>query len=402
MTKIDIGELTNLSSKLNELKAPILTKLSKLETSIAEFDSEEKVKGIAWDTSKKHFTTGYPPITTAFATTLDLISDRLDTYYRSFFIEVTNGHVQLDTDQLQDLLIRMQELSAIKAKWLHDMVDELAGIPGIGKIFNEISLNETKKEVILLQKFQEFESRHSSDFDDILETLYYLQTGLDSLGDEKNFLGDQKGFSNSNIVNSPWYKKLTAFNKKHEDDVKRIKETEAGAAAISAEMTAQVLNAQQNLNQMNDAMMNEVNSTNSYNYDSFSKKTWFKSEDINAIDPTSKFKDKNLLDELSNSGVKYNKNDVVVVGKDTTGKLLWLEKGNNKAGLQHIENRHLSDFNSKNIQNIPEFLHDTLKLNPIEQGLSPKGAYSIYIIDGKKYTLAYGTNGFVVSFYPSK
>ncbi|MBO0468823.1 hypothetical protein JZO73_15070, partial [Enterococcus plantarum] len=110
----------------------------------------------------------------------------------------------------------------------------------------------------------------------------------------------------------------------------------------------------------------------------------------------------NLLDDLLKSGVKYNPDDVVMVGKDSSGKLLWLEKGNDKAGLKHIINGHVEDFNAKGIQDIPNFLHDTLKINPIKQGTGPKGPYSVYIIDGQKYTLAYGKNGFVVSFYPSK
>ncbi|MGG5342789.1 hypothetical protein IGI58_001256 [Enterococcus sp. AZ020] len=109
-----------------------------------------------------------------------------------------------------------------------------------------------------------------------------------------------------------------------------------------------------------------------------------------------------LLDELSKSSVKYNPNNVVMVGKNSSNKLLWLEKGNNKAGLKHILNGHVKDFSAKGIQDIPNFLHDTLKANPIKQGTGPKGPYSVYIIDGQKYTLAYGNNGFVISFYPSK
>ncbi|WP_083571663.1 hypothetical protein, partial [Enterococcus moraviensis] len=109
-----------------------------------------------------------------------------------------------------------------------------------------------------------------------------------------------------------------------------------------------------------------------------------------------------LLDELSKSGVKYNPDDVIMVGKDSSGKLLWLEKGNDKAGLKHIINGHVEDFNAKGIQDIPNFLQDTLKINPIKQGTGPKGPYSVYVIDGQKYTLAYGNNGFIVSFYPSK
>lgn len=79
-----------------------------------------------------------------------------------------------------------------------------------------------------------------------------------------------------------------------------------------------------------------------------------------------------------------------------------MEKGDDKAGLKHIINRHLEDFNAKGIQDIPNFLQDTLQKNPIKQGTGPKGPYAVYVIDGQKYTLAYGNNGFVVSFYPSK
>ncbi|MBC1549611.1 hypothetical protein HCJ28_06600 [Listeria sp. FSL L7-1434] len=91
-----------------------------------------------------------------------------------------------------------------------------------------------------------------------------------------------------------------------------------------------------------------------------------------------------------------------MIGKDSSGKLLWLEKGNDKAGLKHIVNGHAENFNAKGIQDIPKFLHDTLKINPIEQGIGPKGPFSVYSINGQKYTLAYGNNGFIVSFYPSK
>lgn len=39
---------------------------------------------------------------------------------------------------------------------------------------------------------------------------------------------------------------------------------------------------------------------------------------------TERFKPKNLMDELKNSGVKYTEKDVVLVAKNYDGKLLWL------------------------------------------------------------------------------
>ena len=55
-----------------------------------------------------------------------------------------------------------------------------------------------------------------------------------------------------------------------------------------------------------------------------------------------------LLDELAKSGVKYNPNDVQAVTKMVDGKLVWLENGNSKAGLEHVMN-HADDFAAKGI-----------------------------------------------------
>lgn len=76
------------------------------------------------------------------------------------------------------------------------------------------------------------------------------------------------------------------------------------------------------------------------------------------------------MNELAESGVKYNADDVVMITKNFDGELLWLEKGN-------------------------------LKTKPVRVGSNSKGKYAEYIINGKEYTVAYGTNGYIVSFYPS-
>ncbi|WP_146237820.1 hypothetical protein [Enterococcus plantarum] len=108
----------------------------------------------------------------------------------------------------------------------------------------------------------------------------------------------------------------------------------------------------------------------------------------------------NLLDDLLKSGVKYNPDDVVMVTKNTEKDLLWLEYGNNKAGLNHIEIRHATDFFKRGIKNIPEFIYDMLKNKPISIVESSKGMNATYIVNGKKYLIAYGKNGFIVSVYP--
>ncbi|HCW54409.1 MAG TPA: hypothetical protein DG753_11885 [Clostridium sp.] len=109
-----------------------------------------------------------------------------------------------------------------------------------------------------------------------------------------------------------------------------------------------------------------------------------------------------LLDELSKSGVKYNPDDVIAVTKTVDGKLVWLENGNSKAGLEHIMS-HADDFASKGIPK------DQIK-NLVMDGLN-KGEIIVYqgrpiyevIFNGEKHRVAItvGNNGFIVGANPS-
>ena len=120
------------------------------------------------------------------------------------------------------------------------------------------------------------------------------------------------------------------------------------------------------------------------------------------LDTIKNLKPQNLMDELANSGVKYNPDDVIAVTKMPDGKLVWLEKGNANAGLEHILARHAEDFAAKGVNDIPSFLYDILSTNPITIGTNEKGLFADYIFNGNKYRIAYGTNGYIVSFFPVK
>lgn len=73
-------------------------------------------------------------------------------------------------------------------------------------------------------------------------------------------------------------------------------------------------------------------------------------------------KPKMLLDELSRSGKKYTKENVIMITKTSDGKLVWLESGNETAGLVHIIQQHGTDFANKGIlQNqIPDYIMTAL------------------------------------------
>lgn len=48
----------------------------------------------------------------------------------------------------------------------------------------------------------------------------------------------------------------------------------------------------------------------------------------------------------------------------------------------------------------PQLLEKVLAMILIKMGSNGKGLYADYKFNGSKYRLAYGTNGFIVSFYP--
>ena len=106
------------------------------------------------------------------------------------------------------------------------------------------------------------------------------------------------------------------------------------------------------------------------------------------------------MEELAASGVKYTPEDVVMIAKTPDGKLLWLEEGNDSAGLQHIVNRHGTDLAAKGVTDVPGFLNEVLQSTPVETISTAKGLSSVYLIQGQKYIVAYGKNGFIVSLYP--
>ena len=79
---------------------------------------------------------------------------------------------------------------------------------------------------------------------------------------------------------------------------------------------------------------------------------------------------------------------------------MWLESGNSKAGLTHVLEGHADDFISQGIDNIPKLLGDVLNKNPINTGSNAKGLFAEYVLNENTYRVAYGTNGYIVLFYP--
>lgn len=126
---------------------------------------------------------------------------------------------------------------------------------------------------------------------------------------------------------------------------------------------------------------------------------------------------RHMIDQLTKTGVRFNPNDVLFVTKDKTGQLVWLEKGNESAGLKHIlygdgRNRgHASDFKKAlglESNQVSGYLKKVITYgNVVSNKIKPvgnrKGFERVYSYEGNYYIVTgIGTNGFIVSAYPHK
>ncbi|MCR5323255.1 MAG: hypothetical protein K6E85_08315 [Lachnospiraceae bacterium] len=113
-----------------------------------------------------------------------------------------------------------------------------------------------------------------------------------------------------------------------------------------------------------------------------------------------------LIDEVISNGDKISPKDVVLITKDPSGKIVWLEKGNSKAGLEHIINEHGKEFNGKGIANddIPNYVLEAVHQGNIVgyQGKrNPRAIYEFtYNGVGQRVAVQVGSNGFIVGANP--
>ncbi len=116
-----------------------------------------------------------------------------------------------------------------------------------------------------------------------------------------------------------------------------------------------------------------------------------------------------MIDELDSNEAKYNVKDMRFITRDATDQVVWLEKGNSSAGLEHIVSRHANDFRNKlgiEKYDIANTLYDIVKTgqivsNRIKLIKGRKNYERIYKYQGQYYVLAgIGSNGFLVSAYP--
>lgn len=111
---------------------------------------------------------------------------------------------------------------------------------------------------------------------------------------------------------------------------------------------------------------------------------------------------KSLFKEMTAQGIKFTPENVVGAARDSSGKIIFLEKGNSKAGLQHIVKEHGSQFSQIGVSEarIPDVVMKAVTDGKIVGYQGTGTGRPIYetMINGKKYNIAVtvGNNGFIV------
>ena len=117
---------------------------------------------------------------------------------------------------------------------------------------------------------------------------------------------------------------------------------------------------------------------------------------------------KEFLQEMANNNYKFAEEEIVFITKDSEGKLIWLERGNESAGLQHIINNHREHFEEAygiKEKEIALYLYKVItdgKLVDSKPSSVKGGLDRLYEYDNRYYTfVAMGSNGFIVTSFPN-
>ncbi|MBE9032052.1 tetratricopeptide repeat protein [filamentous cyanobacterium LEGE 11480] len=111
---------------------------------------------------------------------------------------------------------------------------------------------------------------------------------------------------------------------------------------------------------------------------------------------------RDLIKQLKESGIKHSPERIARISKTPNGKIVFLEAGNSKSGLQHILQKHGDEFLKKGVktEDIPDFIMKTVTKGKIV-GYQGKGKgrpiYEIFY-KGKSHRVAVtvSDNGYIV------
>jgi hypothetical protein len=111
-----------------------------------------------------------------------------------------------------------------------------------------------------------------------------------------------------------------------------------------------------------------------------------------------------LIAELRAAGIRFSESEIVQIVRTVGGRIVWLERGNANAGLQHIMTRHGSQFAQLGVQgeeNVARLIMETLRTQAPTAARGGGQAFSVMMGGVRRLLrIVVGSNGFVVTAHP--
>ncbi|HHQ0288398.1 TPA: T7SS effector LXG polymorphic toxin [Listeria innocua] len=447
MSRIDIGEIQTFAHQLHTANEAGRKSIKDIKKAVKNYTEDGSLKGKAIDASKNYYQMTYFPLCDAIIEAMNESEERLAQYIADFHAQVDgSADAKIDAAGLYELGKMIDRIEAKKEALAQRMN---TGTEGQMQSYRS-QLSIAYKQENILEKYLAFEQSHGVFFDNLTDLVRGIQQTIRELQSNIQFNSKTGTYDMSklnfttvtrmqNTLGKALKNNETTFNFDEYQKTYRgqmwvlmkngIVDIEAtneyNAAVLNGELPHESNEAQEEAELLRAVIQSvkegidpvtgqEISKAQGfgiisglvfrYTVGGYKGKKFKVSKDWlhrrKKASGANKHLNKNLLDELATSGVKYNPEEVVMITKNLDGKLLWLEKGNNKAGLKHIVDGHAVDFEARGIKDIPSFLNEVLKNKPIKTGDGKNGPFANYLIKGVKYRVAYGTNGFIVSFYP--
>nr|WP_270908443.1 T7SS effector LXG polymorphic toxin [Listeria innocua] len=447
MSRIDIGEIQTFAYQLHTANEAGRKSIKDIKNAVKNYTEDGSLKGKAIDASKNYYQMTYFPLCDAIIEAMNESEERLAQYIADFHAQVDgSADARIDAAGLYELGKMIDRIEAKKEALAQRMN---TGTEGQMQSYRS-QLSIAYKQENILEKYLAFEQSHGGFFDNLTDLVRGIQQTIRELQSNIQFNSKTGTYDMSKLNFTTVTRMQNALGKALKNNEKTfnfdeyqktyrgqmwvlmkngIVDVEAtnayNAAVLGGEMPHESNEAQEEAELLQAVIQSvkegidpvtgqEISKAQGfgiisglifrYTVGGYKGKKFKVSKDWlhrrKKASGANKHLNKNLLDELATSGVKYNPEEVVMITKNLDGKLLWLEKGNNKAGLKHIVDGHAVDFEARGIKDIPSFLNEVLKNKPIKTGDGKNGPFANYLIKGVKYRVAYGTNGFIVSFYP--
>lgn len=115
--------------------------------------------------------------------------------------------------------------------------------------------------------------------------------------------------------------------------------------------------------------------------------------------------DRSLISELAKQKIKHNPDNIVAIARAPKGRIVFLETGNKRSGLEHIVDRHGKEFVGQGVSasQIPELIMTAVTSGIVvgTQGSRMRPVYEV-VFNGitRRIAVEISDNGFIVSANP--